>query len=448
MQRGARGEEILGIDGAGIVIIGGGIAGVSLAHELCVRRGVRDVALLEPGEPLGLTTAAGTRAYRDWWSSTAMAHLLSHSLERFETLLPAAPEDFGYTRRGYLQVAHSEAGLARLRARAQAVAEQCGLEIRGHVRGSSYRPNLPGTLELGLRGVDFLEGPALREHFPELHPDVRLGIHWRRCGWMDAPRLGRWLLERAEAAGLRRIPLALRELEPLPGDRWRIRLEGGRMLEARQCVLATGPALASQLSRLGTEIGVRHEVHRRAWFSDPTGAFPRHYPLTIWEESVPLPVAGSPPGPTGAHARPLTEEVGGGFWGLWDVRPLERNPLTGPIEPDPDFPADVLHALGEMLPGLRRVAGGCLHRQSVSGYYCKSPDQLPLVGPWKYPGLYLHGCFSGYGLMVSQGAADILARTLVGQALPAWGAGLDPRRFLDPQYLASIPMQGADPGQL
>ncbi len=48
------------------VICGAGIAGAAVAHELA-RRGLRDIVIVERGDPLALTSDKSTECYRNWW---------------------------------------------------------------------------------------------------------------------------------------------------------------------------------------------------------------------------------------------------------------------------------------------------------------------------------------------------------------------------------------------
>ena len=53
---------------------GGGIAGIAVAYELAVLRGVKNVLILEEREaPLSLTSAYSTECYRNLWAGRAHA---------------------------------------------------------------------------------------------------------------------------------------------------------------------------------------------------------------------------------------------------------------------------------------------------------------------------------------------------------------------------------------
>ena len=52
--------------------------------------------------------------------------------------------------------------------------------------------------------------------------------------------------------------------------------------------------------------------------------------------------------------------------------------------------------------------------------------------------------FSGYGIMASPAAAEVLAAVVLGESAPAWGAAFDPARLAG----AGAVTASADDGQL
>ena len=60
---------------------------------------------------------------------------------------------------------------------------------------------------------------------------------------------------------------------------------------------------------------------------------------------------------------------------------------------------------------------------------------------------YVLGALSGYGLMASNGAADLLAARIAGQPLPPWAPAFALARYDDPAYRARLETWG-DSGQL
>jgi len=61
----------MGRTSAEVVICGAGIAGVTAAYHLAVRRGVRGVVLVDERPPLTLTSDKSTECYRNWWPGPA-----------------------------------------------------------------------------------------------------------------------------------------------------------------------------------------------------------------------------------------------------------------------------------------------------------------------------------------------------------------------------------------
>lgn len=52
---------------ADVAVIGAGIAGLAVADYLAVEHGVRDVVVIDSGDPMALTSAQSGENYRNWW---------------------------------------------------------------------------------------------------------------------------------------------------------------------------------------------------------------------------------------------------------------------------------------------------------------------------------------------------------------------------------------------
>src|SRR4029434_1099796 len=89
---------------AEVVICGAGIAGVAAAYHLAVRRGVRDVVLIDERAPLTLTSDKSAECYRNWWPGPgdAMVALMTRSIDLLEELARESDNVFRMNRRGYL----------------------------------------------------------------------------------------------------------------------------------------------------------------------------------------------------------------------------------------------------------------------------------------------------------------------------------------------------------
>jgi sarcosine oxidase, subunit beta len=97
----------------------------------------------------------------------------------------------------------------------------------------------------------------------------------------------------------------------------------------------------------------------------------------------------------------------------------------------------VLRGLMKMLPGLRNYRGKSPKPHINGGYYTKSSDNRPLIGKLPANGTYIIGALSGFGLMTSCAAGELLAAHVVNSQLPSYATAFSPERFFDPAYLQS-----------
>ena len=109
---------------AEIVIVGGGIAGASIAYHLA-ELGKRDVIVLEQGELVGGTTAHAPGLVGQLRSAPALVQMLRHSVALYQTLsVDGVP---GFLREGSLRLASSKARLEQMQRHA-ALAQALGLK--------------------------------------------------------------------------------------------------------------------------------------------------------------------------------------------------------------------------------------------------------------------------------------------------------------------------------
>jgi glycine/D-amino acid oxidase-like deaminating enzyme len=81
------------------------------------------------------------------------------------------------------------------------------------------------------------------------------------------------------------------------------------------------------------------------------------------------------------------------------------------------------------------------------GYYTKTRENRFLSGPLPVEGAYVLGGLSGYGMMSSNGAADLLADYIAERPLPHYAPAFHLDRYQDPAYQKLLDNWG-DSGQL
>jgi glycine/D-amino acid oxidase-like deaminating enzyme len=150
--------------------------------------------------------------------------------------------------------------------------------------------------------------------------------------------------------------------------------------------------------------------------------------------------------PGGAHTRPEGPPGSPIVLMLWDYHRGFVEPVASPVF-DPAFPDLVLRGLATMIPGLRAYFDRPPRPAVDGGYYAKTRENRPLVGPLPVRGAYVIGAFSGYGLMAAPAAAELLAAHLTGSPLPGYASAFTLERYDDPAYQRLLASWGST-GQL
>ena len=453
---------------AEVVICGAGIAGVAAAFHLSVRRGIRSVVLVDERPPLTLTSDKSAESYRNWWPGPGddMAALMNRSIDLLEELARESDNVFLMNRRGYLfATAQPEQIAGYLRAGEDAEARGVGPLRRHDAASGDYRPSPATGWEGQPTGTDVITDPALiRRHFPYLCSDTVALLHARRCGWFSGQQLGMYLLERAREAGVRLVEGRVDGVETAGGRVTGVRVSGaggGRTIGTPRFVNAAGPHVKAVGRLLGVDLPVFCERHAKVAFHDTHGVVPREAPMMIWTDPVRLPwdddereeLAEAESHrhlleemPAGVHGRP----EGGGdspiMLGVWtyDVEPMEAR---FPVEFDPAYAEIVIRGMTRLIPGLSVYVPRLPKYFVDGGYYTKTEENRLLTGPLPVEGAYILGGLSGYGMMSSNGAADLLADYIAERPLPRYAPAFRLERYEDPAYRALLADWG-DSGQL
>jgi glycine/D-amino acid oxidase-like deaminating enzyme len=455
---------------AEVVICGAGIAGISAAFHLAVGRHVDRVVLVDERPPLSLTSDKSTECYRNWWPGPgdAMVRLMNHSIDLLEAWARETGNRFNLNRRGYLFATAEQERIDEFLAAGREAASLGAGSLRVHgptSEGTPYMPALPTGFEGTEDGADLIVDPDLiRRHFPYLAPDTLAVIHPRRCGWFSAQQLGTFLLERARLAGVELVHGRMAVVRTAGGRVRSIRVErpgGSQEIATDRLVLAAGPLIQSAADMLELTLPVTAEWHVKLAMADPLGVIPRHAPLLIWTDPVTLPwtaeerkeLADSQatrrllePFPSGVHARPEGADDSPMFLILWTYHTEPRQPVfPGPV--DPMYPEVALRGLARMVPGLRAYFGRAPRPVVDGGYYLKTRENRPLIGPLPVGGAFIIGALSGFGLMASPAAGEILAAHVVGESPPSYAGAFRLERYDDPAYQALLEDWGSS-GQL
>ncbi|KPV50084.1 FAD-dependent oxidoreductase, partial [Kouleothrix aurantiaca] len=277
-------------------------------------------------------------------------------------------------------------------------------------------------------------------------------------------QFGMVLLEAARERGVRLLRGTVAGVDVRDGHVEGVRVEtehGPQTIATRCFVDAAGPMLGQVARLLGVELPIYSERHIKIAFNDHLGAVPRDAPMLIWTDPVTLPwdedereaLAEDPDTawmlgelPSGVHCRPEGHVGGAVLLILWNFH-LDPVEPRFPIEVDEFYPELALRGMSVMLPGLARYFDRAPKPYIDGGYYTKTRENRPLVGPLPVGGAYVVGALSGFGLMASCAAGELLAAHIAGAPLPPYAPALALARYDDPAYQQLLANWG-DVGQL
>ncbi len=388
------------MDDAAITIIGGGIAGSSLAYHL-TRAGNPDVLVVEQDEITSGSTWHAAGLCTQYIGSPNLARLLRYSVDLYRALAAEPGQHTGFHPSGSLRLATSA----------------------GHLAEFEHRAGIAA-----LAGIPFEIVPPERaaELFPLMNPEGILGAAYLPTdGHADPSSVTTTLLSAARAGGAR-VARKTR-VTGLTAERggWTVDTTSGRF-RSRVVVIAAGQ-WSRQVGRLaGVELPIIPLAHQYV-------------------------VTGPVPALAGREAElPVLRDPGGSFYVRQEGRgllvgPFERNPapwaLTGIpagfhgrlLPPDLDQIEDVLAAAADRVPAF----GAAEITATVHGPDGYTPDGRALMG-WipGAPGLFALAGFSIFGIVFGGGAGKYAAEWIIdgqpGESM--WE--LDVRRF-EPEAAAT-----------
>lgn len=390
-----------------VIVVGGGIVGVSCAYELACAGA--SVTLIERGE---LASGASGRNQGLWVlpdkpSLVPMARL---SLATYLELAEIAPIPVALDREpvGVLLVAET----------AEQVAS--ALEVVAHVRAHGV-------------DVDELDAAGRRELEPSLSLDVA-GAWLRHEGQRVDPgavTVGLGLLARERGATIRHH-LSVRSLD-VDDERVRGVLTDEGPLRADTTIVAAGPWSGRLLEPIGVRVPV---VGARGWLVrvGPVAEPIRHLIEGGWRDPGRWSWSGS--------ALTVRRIVEGGLPSpslasllqphFYDGTVLIGSSRQDWVTPEPDSAqvvVDLLRAAARLVPSL----GDAQVLASGWGIRPLSPDDLPIVGAVR-EGLVVATGHGSEGVILGGGTAKLVASIVLGTERPYDPSPFDPRRFAGPDH--------------
>jgi glycine/D-amino acid oxidase-like deaminating enzyme len=451
-----------------IVICGAGIAGVAAAYQLAVVHGCENVVLVEAESPLSMTSDKSTEAYRNWWPGPdpGMTAFMNRSIDMLEEIAKASGNRINLNRRGYLFASADPDKTAWLIDMARLAETHGAGPVRVHDTAlGSYQPAAESGFESPLTGADVItDKDLIRQHFPYLAGEACVVAHARRAGWLSAQQLGMFMLEAARSRGIKLMRGCVKEIETRGGHVQKVQIEQAgvrQSIDATHVVLAAGPMLKALTMAIGIDLPIYAERHQKISFADTSGAVPRQAPMLIWLDDQRLPWSDDERTllaaddstrwlterfPGGVHGRPDGGSNGHTLLVLFNYE-NHTSEIIFPLPEDPTYSEIALRGMSTMVPGLKTYFDKGVRPYVDGGYYIKTKENRPLIGPTNVGGVFVSGAYSGFGIMASCAGSELLAKHVLGLKLPTYAPAFMLSRYHDPSYNKLLDTWG-DGGQL
>ena len=342
----------------GVIIIGAGIVGASIAYHLA-RMGRTDVLVLDKEAAAGMgSTAKAAGGIRAQFSSSINIELSRLSIEQFERFPQAMGVPVEFTQAGYLWMATTPAHLRQFEANA-ALQRRHGLSI------------------------ELLDREGVAKKAPYVRTDDLLGgVFHARDGYASPADYVMGYHKKAKDLGV-----TFYFDHEVTGRRGRAVLTTSGEIEGDRVVMAAGAWTGRLGEMFGFEVPIR-PVRRQCFTTEPFPELPHPIPMTVDYT-------------TGVY---LHSESGGLLVGKADKdEPPGFNEAV-----DYGFVERVAELAMGRVPALERATV----RTAWGGLYEVTPDHHPIIGEVG-EGYWIAAGFSGHGVMHAPATGALVAELLV-----------------------------------
>lgn len=356
---------------AGIVIIGGGVIGASVAFHL-TQRGAKNVLILEREARLGLgSTGKATGGVRAQFETEINIRMSLYSIDFFRRFNDLTGVDCGYEPRGYLFFATAENQLDYLR--------------RSCERQKS----------LGLETVEIVDAKTIAEIVPGMNcEDIVGGSFCPTDGFIDPLGVLEGFAKKAIENGAKlQTETEVSAIETENGKARAVQTNRGR-IETENVILTAG-AWSSELAKTaGIDLRVE-PLRRQIVWAKSANDLPSNLPMVIDIG-------------TGFHFRPAKNSKTEVLFAYPD--PEEKPSFRTDF--DDRFIAKVYERAEKRAPFLAKTK--VVREKCRAGLYENTPDHHAIIGGCEIAGLYFCNGFSGHGVMHSPASGRAVTEILLG----------------------------------
>ena len=350
---------------ADVVIVGGGVMGISLAYHLA-RLGFEYVVVLEREAMLGQgSTGKCAGGIRQQFSTEVNIRLAMGSVRAFERFQEEFEVDPEFRQNGYLFLATTEKDAA------------------------SFRQNVALQRSLGLK-VDVLSPQQTKDLVPALNvADLVLATYCATDGYADPHSVLQGFARGARHLGAEiELGTEARGIEMENGRVRAVVTQRGR-IDTPLVVDAAGPWTAEVSGMVGVDLPVR-PYRRQIFVTNPFLSIPARTPMVI----------------DFAPSFYFRKEGPGILMGMTD----DSEPSSFDTHVSWDFLTQVVEKAIHRAP----VLGDAGVMDGWGGLYEVTPDDNPILGPLpEVGGFWCMGGFSGQGFMLSPAVGRAMAQLIL-----------------------------------
>ncbi len=414
-----------------IAICGAGIAGVATAYYLSKYSNAK-IVLIDKHQPLSFTTSKSGENFRDFWPQPCMRALSSESIRLMKELKHEYGEDaFRMSFSGYNFISHNEA-----------------VPIF-----STQVDEATGKFFEEISDADIIS-----QKYPYLNEKVKRIVSIKNAGAIDVYGMGSLMLKAAKMKGMQEAKGEITNIIKTT-SKYDVVLDATKKISVDKIVIAAGPFMNYIANMLGLTFPIENILQQKFIIPDPNKIIPRDMPFTIYADEQYLDWSEEEAAffkqdesykwlldkfPGGLHIKPEGQGIKLG----WAFNRVDETPKWK-ITLSDYFPQIVLKGASRFMSRLieyeKNIPTPVIQ---YAGYYTRTKENWPLIGPTKDSNVFVIGALSGFGTMTACAAGQLCVQYILNKnELPDYAPYFHPNRYQNSAILREIRKNKND-GQL
>ncbi|QKX06745.1 FAD-binding oxidoreductase [Aquimarina sp. TRL1] len=417
-----------------ITICGAGIAGVATAYYLLQKSINLEVLLIDKQQPLSFTTSKSGENFRDYWPQECMRLLCNRSIALMESLLETHGEaSFEMKKTGYQFVSHHR---------------------DAPIFDASGKNHAKNHVQL------LTDQKEIKNRHSYLDSGIEKVVTIVNAGAIDVYAMGSLLIKEIKKKGGVFYSGEIQRIVKTRGT-YDIHLDTNEVIATDKIIIAAGPFINHIAAMLGMSFPISNTMQHKFVIPDPYHCIPEDMPFTIYADAQHLSWTDEEKRffsaeeqfkwllqkfPGGLHIKP---DGGGRIKMGWAFQTRKEHPHWTPQYTFSHFPNVVLKGASRFIPALSEYENQLpTPLTQYSGYYTRTEENWPLIGPTERTNVFVVGALAGFGTMTACGAGELCANHVLGEtSLPVYSDYFHPSRYHNSSMIREMKLSMSD-GQL